>query len=67
MRVEMAHHVADYAHTFGEPGIGTVTTVIHGIQNPPVYRLQTIPHFRQGTPYDHTHRIIQVGALHLGF
>jgi hypothetical protein len=39
---------------------------MHGIQNTPVNRLQTITGIGQGTRHDHTHGIIQIRRAHLG-
>ena len=38
---------------------------IHCKQNPPVYRLKTIPHIRKGPAHDNRHGIVNIGSLHL--
>ena len=37
----------------------------HGVENTAVYRLQPVPHIRQGTADDHAHRVVQKGLAHL--
>jgi hypothetical protein len=40
---------------------------VHGKQNATVHRLQTVPRIGQGTPHDHTHRVVEVAAPHFLF
>ena len=37
----------------------------HGVKNTAVYRLQPVPHIRQGAADDHAHRVVQKGLAHL--
>ncbi len=45
--------------------VPVITQLLHGIQHPPVNRLQTIPDIRQGPTDNDTHGILEIGLTHL--
>ena len=40
--------------------------ILHGVQDAPVDRFQSVPGIRQGTGHDDAHGVIQIGLPHLG-
>ncbi len=67
VRVVLAHHVADDARRLLVRPVGAVAPLPHAVEDPPVHRLQAVPHVGQGAPDDHAHRVIEIAALHLLF
>jgi hypothetical protein len=63
--VELAHDLADNAGALVEALVGTVSPVVHRVDNAAVHRLEAIANVRKGAPHDDTHRIVEVRALHL--
>ena len=47
--------------------IPVVIELIHGEQHPTMHGFQSVPHVRQGPPYNHAHRVIHVGLFQLVF
>ena len=60
MRMVFAHHVADHAGAFLEPGRGIEAQLVHRVDQPPVHRLQPVAHIRQRARHDGGQRIGQV-------
>ena len=52
MRVEFADDVADHARAFLERGIGIEAQLLHGVEQPPVHRLEAIAGVRQRPIHD---------------
>ena len=65
MRVIFTEDVADDMSGFLGRFVPVVARHIHGVEHPPVHRLQPIADIRQRPPDDHAHRVIQIGAFHL--
>ncbi len=63
MRVELADHVADHAGAFLEAGGRIEPQQMHGVDQPPVHRLQPVAHIRQRARHDGGQRI---GEIALG-
>ncbi len=61
-----AHHVADDAGALEVAAVGTVATVVHRVEHPPVHRFEPVAHVRQRPGHDDGHRVVHVTALHLG-
>ena len=57
-------HFPHHPGAFPEGAIGRQTQLMHGIQNPAVYRLQTVAGIRQRPPHDHAHGVFQVRSRH---
>ena len=62
-----AHHVADDAGAFAGGFVGRQAHLLHGVQNAPVNRLQSVADVGQRAPDDHRHRIVEIRLLHLLF
>ena len=59
MRVILAQNLAHNARTLSMRLVGCEAQVVHGEENSPVHRLETIPDIRQRTPNDHRHCVLQ--------
>ena len=42
-----------------------VAGLVHGVENTPVHRFQSVAQVWNGARYNHTHRIVKIGCLHL--
>ena len=62
--VVVTHDLADDAGGLGERGGGTVSAVVHGVQDTTVDGLEAVAHVGQGTSDDDAHGVVEVGALH---
>ena len=58
--VVLADDVADDAGTFLEPGLGIELQLAHGVEEPPVDRLEAVTHVGQRTRHDGRERIGEV-------
>jgi hypothetical protein len=65
VRVVFAHHVADDARALARRPAMVVPALAHGVEDPPMDRLQAVAHIGQRPRHDHAHGVIEVGALHL--
>ena len=63
----LTNNIADHAGGLFIGLIPIVVELVHGEQDAPVHRLQTIPNVWQGPTDNHTHRVIKIGLLHLVF
>src|SRR6185437_16719995 len=62
-----ADYIADDARGFFIRTVPVVRELVHGEKCPPMDRLQTITHIRQGPSYNHAHGVVEVGTAHLLF
>ena len=62
--MEATHYVTHHTRRLRERRVGTVTAVVHGVKNAAVYRFEAVTYVRQGAPNNHTHGVVEVGALH---
>ena len=60
MRVVLADHVADDAGAFLEAGGRVEPQLVHGVDQPPMHRLQPVAHIRQRARHDGGERIGEV-------
>lgn len=65
MRVVLTHDVTDDAGALVPAAVGAVTTVVHRVDDPTVYRFEAVAHIGQGTPDDDAHRVVEVRVLDL--
>ena len=65
VRMVIAHDLADHAGGLGERGGGTITAVVHGVQDATMDGLEAVAHVRQSASHDDAHGVVEVGALHL--
>ena len=61
--VEFTEHVTDGTRRFLVLGIRIQPQLTHGIDDPPLNRLQAVADMRQGTVHDHVHGVIEVGIF----
>ena len=66
VRVVLAHDLADDAGALGERPVRAVAAVVHRVDHAAVHGLQAVAHVGQRTADDDAHRVVEVGALHLG-
>ena len=66
MGMVAAQHIAHARGGFLEGLIHREAVFIHGIENPAVHRLQSVPHIRQGPAHNDAHGVFNIGFLHLG-
>ena len=67
MRMVLTDNVTDHAGRFLVRLVEVIAKHTHCVQDTPVNRLQTIANVRQCTPDNDTHRVVQIGLLHLVF
>ena len=67
MRVKVAHDLPDDLGALAIGLVGRQPHLPHAVQDPAMDRLESIPNVGKGTPDDHAHGIVQVGAPHLLF
>ena len=60
-----AQHVAHAGSGLFKGLVRGQIVLVHGVQNTPVHRLQTVPHIRQGAAHNDTHGVFDIGVLHL--
>ena len=65
MGVVLTDHVAHHPGGFLVTLVPVVAELVHGVQHPPVHRLESVAHVRQRPPHDHTHGVIEVRLLQL--
>ena len=65
--VVFAHDLADDARRLAEGAVVIVAALLHGIEDPPVHRLEPVAHVGQRPADDYAHGVIQVGRPHLAF
>ncbi|CAH0306650.1 hypothetical protein SRABI128_04361 [Microbacterium sp. Bi128] len=66
VRVVLAHDLAHHAGTLVEGAFRAVAAVEHRIEHAAVDGLEAVADIRQGTAHDHSHGVVEVGALHFG-
>ena len=59
-----AQHIAHAGGGLPEGPVRGEIVLVHGVENPPVYRLQAVPHIRQGPSYDDGHGVLDVAGFH---
>ena len=59
-----AQHVAHAGSGLFKGLVRGQIVLVHGVQNTPVHRLQTVPHIRQGAAHNDAHSVFDVGFLH---
>ena len=64
MGVVLTKHLTHHTSALSVGPITGQPELVHGIQNPPVHRLESISSVGQRTPNDHAHRVLQIGARH---
>ena len=57
-------HIAYSRRALPERVVRRQVVFIHRVQNPTVYRLQSVPHVRQSAAYNYAHCILYIGFLH---
>ena len=67
VRMIFTEAVADDAGALSVGFVRLETELIHGVQDPPVNRFQTVTHIRKRTVDDDRHRIRDEAGLHLRF
>ncbi len=65
VRVVFPQHLTDDARRLLVGRIRAQSHIVHGVEDAPVDRFQTVARVGQGARDDHTHRIVQIGLLHL--
>ena len=65
MRVVLTEDFADDARRLLVWLARTHARFLHRIEDAAMHRLQTVTHIRQGAGDDDTHRIVDIGILHL--
>ena len=63
--VVAAQHVAHAGGGLFEGLVGGEVILVQGVEYPPVYRLQTVPHVGEGPAHDDAHGVIYIAGLHL--
>ena len=63
VRMELADDVADHARAFLERSAGVEAQQLHGIQQPPVNRLEPVARIREGTAGDGGERVLQIALF----
>jgi hypothetical protein len=63
MRMELADDVADHARAFLERSAGVEAQQLHGIQQPPVNRLEPVACIRERTAGDGGERVLQIALF----
>ena len=65
VRVVLAHDVADRAGGLAVGLVVGVAGLVHGVEDAPVHRLQTVAQVRDRAADDHAHGVVEIGGLHL--
>ena len=65
MWVVLTHDLTDDARALVVPAVGTVTPVIHRVDNTTVHRLHAVAYVRQCPADDDRHCVVDVATLHL--
>ena len=60
-----AQHIAHAGGGLFKGLVRGEAVLVHGVEDPAVDRLETVPHIRQGTALDDAHGVFNVGFLHL--
>ena len=63
MGVELAEYVTDGTRRFLVLGICVQAQLAHGVDNTPLYRLETVADMRQGPVHDDVHGVVEVGLF----
>ena len=64
MRMIFTHGIANDTGTFSVRAITSDAKLMHIVESPSLYRLQTVPHIRQCTGHDNAHGIVNIRLLH---
>ncbi|CAI8165889.1 MAG: Uncharacterised protein [Prochlorococcus marinus str. MIT 9215] len=65
MRVVLTENLANNPSTLPIRPITGQAQLIHRVEDATVNRFESIASIRQGTPDNHAHRVLQIGARHL--
>ena len=65
VRMVFAHDVTNDTGALVPAAIGTVPTVVHGVDDATVHWFEAVSHVGEGSPDDDTHRVVEVGVLDL--
>ena len=64
----LTQHLTDHRRTLTVTALGAqAQVVLHRVKNTPLHRLETVANIWEGTTNDDTHRVVEVGLLHLLF
>src|SRR5699024_4341464 len=64
MGMIFTHGISDDTGTFSVRLIRPVVQFYHGVKNPSLHRLQSVPYIGKGTGRDDAHGILDIGFLH---
>src|SRR5690606_6372409 len=65
MGMIFTHHLTDNTRRLTVWSVIGEVHLVHGVENSPVYGLETITHIRQSAAHNNAHSVIEIGALHL--
>ena len=65
VRVVLAQHIAHHRGRLLVRAIGGQADLVHGVEDPPVHRLEPVAHVGQRPSHDHAHRVVEKRLLHL--
>src|SRR5439155_15037477 len=65
--VIFSHAIAHDAGALPGGPVGLQTHLLHGVENPPMDRLQAIANIGKGAAHDYAHGVIEIRPLHLVF
>ena len=65
VRVVAAHHLADDARALAVRPVRLEPELVHGVEHPPVDRLEPVAHVGERAADDHAHGVIEVRGPHL--
>ena len=63
VRMELADDVADHARAFLERRAGVEAQLLHGVEQPPVHRLEPVARIRQRAAGDGGERVLQIALF----
>jgi hypothetical protein len=67
VRMELAEHVPDHGRALLVRTIRIETHLVHGVQDSPMYGLESVPDIREGALHDDGHRVVEKRFAHLLF
>ena len=67
VRVILAQYIAHHGSALLERPPGREPQLVHGVENAPVHRLESVAHVRQRPGHDDAHRVVDERLLHLFF
>jgi hypothetical protein len=63
--VEFTKHLTHDTGTFPGRLVIVHAHFIHGVEDPAVYGFKSVSYIWEGSSYDHTHGVVDIGSLHL--